>query len=50
MREYLYRWSTWAITEENLKHDKRDANTVDFVVNVPADSEQKIRYAVRYTW
>ncbi|MBC6943714.1 MAG: DUF4139 domain-containing protein [Xanthomonadales bacterium] len=50
VREYLYRWSTWAITEENLKHDKRDANTVDFVVNVPADSEQKIRYAVRYTW
>ncbi len=50
VREYLYRWSTWAITEENVKHEKRDANTIDFVVNIPADGEQKIRYAVRYTW
>ncbi len=50
VREYLYRWSTWAITDENVKHDKRDANTVDFVVNIPADGEQKIRYSVRYTW
>lgn len=50
VREYLYRWSTWAITTENVKHEKRDANTVDFVVNIPADGEQKIKYSVRYTW
>ena len=50
VREYLYRWSTWAITEENVEHDKRDANTADFVVTIPADGEQKIRYSVRYTW
>ena len=50
VREYLYRWSSWAITSENIKHEKRDANTVDFLVNIPADGEQKIKYSVRYTW
>ena len=50
VREYLYRWSSWSITDENVKHEKRDANTIDFLVNIPADGEQKIRYSVRYTW
>ncbi len=39
----------WAITEENVVHEKRDAHTVDFVLTIPAGGEQKIRYSVRYT-
>ncbi|MCP5479702.1 MAG: DUF4139 domain-containing protein [Rhodanobacteraceae bacterium] len=50
IRDYLYRWSTWEITSESSKHVKRDAQTVDFPVEIPADGEVKLRYTVRYTW
>jgi len=50
IREYLYRWSSWTITQESGKHAKRDARTIDFPVEIPADGESKIRYTVRYTW
>src|SRR5690606_25781826 len=50
IREYLYRWSGWQITSESGKHVKRDAQTVDFPVEIPADTELKLRYTVRYSW
>ena len=49
-REYLYRWSTWSVTAKNREFQKRDANTIDFPVEIPADGEAKIAYTVRYTW
>jgi hypothetical protein len=49
-REYLYRWSTWSVTAKNREFLKRDANTIDFPVDIPADGEAKITYTVRYTW
>ncbi len=49
-REYLYRWSNWAITAKNHDYDKRDANTVDFPLTIAADGEAKVRYTVRYSW
>lgn len=50
IREYLYRWSGWQITSESSKHVKRDAQTVDFPVDIPANGEVKLRYSVRYSW
>jgi len=50
VREYLYRWSTWKITARSHEFDKRDAQTIDFPLNIPADGEAKLTYNVRYTW
>lgn len=50
VREYLYRWSTWAITAKNHDFQKRDAQTIDFPLTIAADGEAKLTYSVRYTW
>ena len=50
VREYLYRWSGWEITGKNHDFVKRDAQTVDFPVDVAADGEVKVTYAVHYHW
>jgi len=49
-REYLYRWSDWAVTEKNRDFVKRDAATIDFPLDIPADGEAKTTYTVRYKW
>jgi hypothetical protein len=50
VREYLYRWSDWTITEQSVPHQRRDASTADFVLDLPADGERKVTYTVRYQW
>jgi hypothetical protein len=50
VREYLYRWSSWEITAKNRDFVKRDAQTVDFPVEIAADGEAKVSYAVHYHW
>jgi len=50
VKETLYRWNNWEITESNQKFDKYDANTIHFPVKVDKDGEQVITYTVRYTW
>ncbi|MEP6882983.1 MAG: hypothetical protein ABI866_13370 [Dokdonella sp.] len=50
VREYLYRWSNWKVTAKNHDFDKRDAQTIDFPLNIPADGEAKLTYSVRYSW
>ena len=49
-REYLYRWSGWTIKSASRDYTKRDAETIDFPLNIPADGEAKFSYTVRYTW
>ena len=49
-REYLYRWSQWAITSTSGKYQKRDAETIDFPLTIAANGEAKFSYTVRYTW
>lgn len=49
-REYLYRWSNWAIKSSSHEYLKRDAATIDFKLNIPADGTAKFSYTVRYTW
>lgn len=48
--EHLARWRQWRIIEASHTFDKKDANTVRFPVEVPADGESVLRYRVRYTW
>ena len=40
----------WTIVESTHKHDKKDAHTFTFDVNVPANGKTKIKYKVRVKW
>jgi hypothetical protein len=50
VREYLYRWSNWEITAKSHAFTKRDAQTIDFPVDIAANGEAKIVYTVHYSW
>jgi hypothetical protein len=50
IREYFYRWSDWELLQTTHKGDKRDQQTMDFNVLIPADGTAKVRYTVRYRW
>jgi hypothetical protein len=49
-REYLYRWSGWKVIAKSHDYEKKDAQTIDFPLEIPADGEVKFTYTVRYTW
>ena len=48
--EHLYRWINWSIKEKSDEFVKTDAQTIEFRVIVPPDSEKTITYTVHYTW
>lgn len=48
--EHMFRWSQWEVLEESLKHEKLDAQTIEFRVPVEADGEVTVTYTVRYEW
>jgi len=48
--EHLYRWTNWKLTANSQDYKKRDAQTIEFPVTVPADGEQVVTYTVHYSW
>lgn len=48
--EHLYRWSTWEVTEKSDPFDKKESQTIEFRVKVPADGEKTVTYSVFYSW
>jgi len=50
VKENLYRWTNWKITQANQSWEKQDSRTIHFPVKVAADSDAVVRYTVRYTW
>ena len=48
--EHLYRWTNWKLADESQQFKKRDAQTVEFPVNVAPDGEQVVTYTVHYSW
>jgi len=50
IKENLYRWSTWEITQSSDEYEKIDARTIHFDVTVPANGEKMVTYSVRYAW
>ncbi|MSU50024.1 MAG: hypothetical protein EXS37_13220 [Opitutus sp.] len=48
--EHLYRWSNWSVTQKSAEFTKKDAQTIEFNVTVPADAEKVVTYRVRYEW
>ena len=50
VKEPMYRWLTWKITESNTEFKKLDARNVAWDVPVKADGETTVTYTVEYTW
>lgn len=50
VKENLYRWINWEITDKSRDFEKVDARTIEFPVKVAADGEETLRYTVRYSW
>jgi hypothetical protein len=48
--ERLYRWVNWQIMQQSDDFAKTDAQTIEFRVTVPPDSEKIVTYRVRYDW
>ena len=48
--EHLNRSQNWDITEKSSDFAKRDSNTIDFPIVVPAKGSATLTYSVRYTW
>lgn len=55
VRENLFRWTNWELTQSSMPSEKVDARTVHFTVEVPAaqgDQSGKtvVTYTAKYTW
>jgi hypothetical protein len=48
--EHLYRWVNWAISENSDPFVKRDAQQVEFLIQVKPEEEKKMTYKVVYSW
>jgi hypothetical protein len=48
--EHLYRWTNWKLTDQSHPSKKRDAQTIEFPVEVAANGEQVVTYTVHYSW
>jgi hypothetical protein len=48
--EHLHRAQNWKVTAKSADYTKRDSNTVDFAINVPAKGEVTLTYTVHYSW
>lgn len=50
VKESLYRWTNWKITEKSHDFEKIDSRTIYFPVTIEKDGEVTIRYTVHYSW
>jgi len=50
VREHLFRWSNWKITEQSHEHSKIDSDSIEFQVKIPAEGETTLTYTVVYSW
>jgi hypothetical protein len=50
VKENLFRWVNWKITNNSYKYEKVDARTIHFPVKVPKGQEVKVNYTANYTW
>jgi hypothetical protein len=48
--EHLWRYINWNITKKTHDFEKKDAQTVEFKIRLPKDSEVKLNYTVHYSW
>ena len=50
VKENLYRWTNWQITNKSHDYRKDDARTVTFPVKIATGGEAVVRYTVHYQW
>jgi hypothetical protein len=50
VREHLYRWTQWSIAQASAEYAKKNADTIEFNVAVPANGKTDIDYTVQYQW
>jgi hypothetical protein len=50
VKENLYRWFNWEITESSEKWEKKDYRTIHLPIDVPANGEKKLTYTVKYSF
>lgn len=50
VKEPLYRWANWEITEKSAAYIELDSRTVAWDVPVRADGERVLTYTVEYRW
>ena len=50
IKEPLYRWHQWEVTDNSDKFEKRDARIIQFPVELPPNQEKLVTYTVKYTW
>lgn len=50
VKENLYRWTNWEITQKSHPFEKIDSRTIHFPVEVEKDGEATIKYTVHYSW
>jgi len=50
VQEHLYRWSTWEIAEYSQPFEKKDSDTIEFVVQLEPGEEQQVLYTAHYSW
>ena len=48
--EHLYRTASWDISKNSSPFTKKDSQTMEFNVEVPAHGEKEVTYTVTYTW
>lgn len=49
VKEHLYRWVNWSITQKSQDFEQQDARTIHFPVRVSPGREAVVRYTVQYT-
>jgi len=50
VREHPHRWIQWTIAAASGKYTKRDSDTIDFAIDVPANGNAQVTYTVQYQW
>lgn len=48
--EHMYRCPTWNIMMHSDEFAKKNADTIEFTAQIPADGEKAITYTVHYSW
>jgi hypothetical protein len=48
--EHLYRTANWEISKNSEPFTKKDSQTMEFNVEVPAHGEKDVTYTATYTW
>lgn len=43
-------WADWSVTGKSHDYIKKDAGTIEFPVNIPANKNVKITYTIKTTW